>query len=537
MPCVLPNIARLFLLAIIHRTLAAGPAPVLLGTAGNFAILAKSGVSTVPNSLVDGDVGVSPIATTALTGFSLMQDPNLKFWTSTQVNGLLMGASDAPPTPALLTTAVLDMQTAYTDAMNRPFPDFVNLNAGIIGGLVLVPGIYQWTTGVSIPLDITIVGGSDDTWIFQITGTLVQAAGVHITLIGGALSQNIIWVVAGAVTVGTNAVFEGNILAQTNVVIETNAVDNGCIYAQTAVTLQKATVLCAGETVCTPTTYTVEFQNLNASIIGDDYLGYILTDTDQECIDFCFTIPSVCAFVNPYHDNGEKNTTMLTCAYYSGCHTAADATNFGGQTDPDGSIGTISNSSGASEPHWYKRNQNTIQAIYNLTIFPANAKIIAEDSSAVPAGLFNINATGRVTPVGEFFGFQDSIEYFFGLAPLLSGVLPNGAITNATLVEFTSGCPEVVTSTVYLTVSTINPENSTGAYITALKQVRIIPFARLAALHLFYGTDILLAFRLRGGCAQIRWIPSLDLFTTALTDGTFYTPAGMNGIIEGICGL
>ncbi|KAJ7437986.1 hypothetical protein B0H11DRAFT_1935512 [Mycena galericulata] len=331
MPCVLPDISRLFLLAIIHRTLAAGPVPVLLGTAGNFAILAKS----------DGDVGVSPIATTALTGFSLMQDPNLQFWTSTQVNGLLMGASDAPPTPALLTTAVLDMQTAYTDAMNvsifiptqdRPFPDFANLNAGIIEGLVLVPGIYQWTTGVSIPLDITIVGGSDDTWIFQITGTLVQAASVHITLIGGALSQNIIWVVAGAVTVGTNAVFEGNILAQTNVVIETNAVDNGCIYAQTAVTLQKATVLCAGETVCTPTTYTVEFQNLNASIIGDDYLGYILTDTDQECIDFCFTIPS--------------NTTMLTCAYYSGGHTAADATNFGGQTDPDGNIGTISNSSG-----------------------------------------------------------------------------------------------------------------------------------------------------------------------------------------------
>ncbi|KAJ7437985.1 hypothetical protein B0H11DRAFT_2206332 [Mycena galericulata] len=192
-------------------------------------------------------------------------------------------------------------------------------------------------------------------------------------------------------------------------------------------------------------------------------------------------------------------------------------------------LSVVLSSASESEPHWYKRNQNTIQAIYNLTIFPANAKIIAEGSSAVPAGLFNINATGRVTP--------DSIEYFFGLTPLPSGVPPNGAITNATLVEFTSGCPKVATSTVYLTVSTINPDNSTGAYITALKQFRIIPFARLVALHLFYGTDILLAFRLRGGCAQIRWIPFLDLFPTALTDGTFYTPAGMNGIIEGICGL
>jgi hypothetical protein len=78
-----------------------------------------------------------------------------------------------------------------------------------------------------------------------------------------------------------------------------------------------------------------------------------------------------------------------------------------------------------------------------VTVFPANAKIIAEGAPAVPPGLFNANATGRVTPIGEFFGFQDSFEYFFGLAPLPSGSPPNGAISKATLAEFTSGCPEV----------------------------------------------------------------------------------------------
>ncbi|KAJ7131583.1 hypothetical protein C8R43DRAFT_1133795 [Mycena crocata] len=371
---------------IIGSALAAGPAPVLLGTAANFAILAKTGVSTIPNSAVRGNVGVSPATVTSLTGFSLVQDVSRQFWRSTQVTGELMGATDALPTPGRLTVAVLNMQTAFTDAMNRPRPNFVGLKAGLIGGSVLVPGLYKWTTGVIISTGITLAGGPGDTWIFQISGTLVQAANVRMTLIGGALSQNIVWVVAGTVTVGTNAIFEGNILAKTNVVIGTNAIDHGCIYAQTAVVLQKATVSCNGGNAvpppsssapssslpptsipasstptsssptttysakCTPTAapcYSVAFENLDASIHGDDYLTFILTDTVDECIDFCACRVG-CAFANPYYDNNasNKNTTMLTCAIYAGCHSAADATNTGGQTEPDGSLSTVSSSSG-----------------------------------------------------------------------------------------------------------------------------------------------------------------------------------------------
>ncbi|KAJ7092224.1 ice-binding protein [Mycena epipterygia] len=259
------NLVCFGFLATIGCALAAGPAPVLLGTAANFAILAKTGVSTVPNSAVNGNVGVSPATVTSLTGFSLVQDVSRQFWTSTQVNGRLMGATDALPTPGLLTAAVLDMQTAFTDAMNRPMPNFVGLKAGIIGGSILVPGLYKWTTGVSISTAITLAGGPADTWIFQITGTLVQAANVQITLAGGALSQNVIWVVAGTVTVGTNAVFEGNILAKTNVIIGTNAIDHGCIYAQTAVALQKATVLCAGGVVTPPPTSSSAMSSTHSS--------------------------------------------------------------------------------------------------------------------------------------------------------------------------------------------------------------------------------------------------------------------------------
>ncbi|KAJ6603351.1 hypothetical protein DFH09DRAFT_1270246 [Mycena vulgaris] len=176
--------------------------------------------------------------------------------------------------------------------------------------------------------------------------------------------------------------------------------------------------------------------------------------------------------------------------------------------------------SSASQPSWYKRNFDTIQKIYNLTVFPANAKIIAEGAPAVPPGLFNANATGRVTPVGEFFGFQDSFEYFFGLAPLPSGSPPNGAISNATLAEFTSGCPEVAASTVYLTLSTINPDNSTGPFITTLKQIAFWRFDDSGAI-LYYDT----------------WIPDLDLFSPFIHGFDIYTLEGMNNTIQGICGL
>ncbi|KAJ7721286.1 hypothetical protein B0H16DRAFT_1699686 [Mycena metata] len=363
------------LLAYTGYSLAGQNAPVLLGAAGNFAILARSGVENVPTSAISGNVGVSPKTASSLTGFDLVQDPSGQFSTSTQVNGRLMGSTDAPPTPSLLSAAVLDMQNAFADAMTRPNPDFFALKNGRIGGANLIPGIYKWTTGVTIASGITLTGGPTD-----ISGSLNQAADVTINLSGGALPQNIFWAVAGTVTLNNNTVFQGNILTKTNIDIGFNAVNNGCLYAQTAVFMKQATILCPGGVVTPPPTSsaptappstsatptstvttttvtpqctatasstacaTVAFQNLNASIHGDDFLTFTLTDTAEECIDFCACIPG-CAFANPNFDNG-KNTTMLTCAVYSGCHTAADATNTGGQTLPNGTLTTIANSSG-----------------------------------------------------------------------------------------------------------------------------------------------------------------------------------------------
>jgi hypothetical protein len=221
---------------------AKGPSPVGLGQAGNFVVLAKTGISTVPASSVTGDIAVSPAAATFITGFSLVADSTNVFATSPQVVGKVFAADYAVPSPSNLTTAVLDMQTAYTDAAGRPTPDFLELGTGNIGGKTLAPGLYKWTSTVNVPTDVTISGGANDVWIFQTTGDLIMAANQHVTLSGGALAKNIFWQVAGQATFGAGAHFEGVLLCKTGVTLQTLATMNGRILAQTAVALQKATV-------------------------------------------------------------------------------------------------------------------------------------------------------------------------------------------------------------------------------------------------------------------------------------------------------
>ncbi|KAJ7445186.1 antifreeze protein [Mycena galericulata] len=232
-----------FLTAVASVVAAVGPPPVNLGTAANYTILGASGVSTVSPSVITGNVAVSPIAATGLTGFSLTVDPTGEFSTSSQVTGALFAASYTAPTPAILTTAVGDMVTAYNDAIGRSDPDFTNLGTGAIGGLTLVPGLYTWTTGVSISgSDVTISGAANDTWIFQVTGTFTIAAGINVVLSGGALASNIVWVTTDSVSAGAGANVEGVILGKTSIALLTGATTNGQLLAQTAVTLQQATV-------------------------------------------------------------------------------------------------------------------------------------------------------------------------------------------------------------------------------------------------------------------------------------------------------
>ncbi len=222
-----------------HTTALSQQLPVNLGTAGNYVILAKTGVSTTGTTAVTGNIGLSPAAASFITGFSLTADATNVFATSSLVTGKVYASNYATPTPTNLTTAIGDMETAYTDAAGRtPTPSgaFLNVGAGEIGGQTLVPGLYKWTTGVTISTDVTLSGGPNDVWIFQIAGNLSEANGKKV-LIGSAQAKNIFWQVAGQVTVGTTADFKGVILCQTLIALNNGATLEGRALAQSAVTL------------------------------------------------------------------------------------------------------------------------------------------------------------------------------------------------------------------------------------------------------------------------------------------------------------
>lgn len=222
-----------------------GPAAVNLGTAGDFAILTKSGISTTGVTSITGDIGVSPAAATALTGFGLIMDTNGQSSHTPIVTGKAYASDYAAPTPAKMTQAVSDMETAFTTAngLTTPAP-IVGLYAGDISGRILPPGLYKWSTGVLVTsAGVTLTGGPNDTWVFQIAQNLTINNNAKITLLGGAQAKNIFWVVSGQATIGSNANVSGNILSKTLVSMNTGSRLTGRLLAQTAVTLNASTVI------------------------------------------------------------------------------------------------------------------------------------------------------------------------------------------------------------------------------------------------------------------------------------------------------
>ena len=243
--------ALVFLLAVAIIPGVTGASTVDLGSACSFSMLAKTGISTTGGSTIHGDMGVSPIDATAITGFGLTMDPSGQYSTSSQVTGKVYAADYSPPTPALMTSAVSAMEAAYTDGAGRSptSASFVDAGAGNIGGMDLVPGVYKWSTGVIIPTDVTLSGGPNDVWIFVIPGTLDLSAGKQVILSGSAQPQNVFWVVAGTTTLEPYSTFNGIILDQTLIRLQTGATLNGKAFAQTADTLDTTTV--NGPSVCT----------------------------------------------------------------------------------------------------------------------------------------------------------------------------------------------------------------------------------------------------------------------------------------------
>jgi hypothetical protein len=232
------NIFFLFAAAMVNA--AYGTDPAELGDdAGGFVILAKTGISTVPSSVITGNIAASPITLAAITSFSLIIYSSKTFSTSKQVaDTYTVKASDVSDSSELI-TAISQMETAYDDAASCDNTVTANSN---LGGQTLESGVYTFDVGVTINSDVTFSGSATDVFIIQTSGDVIQAAATSVILAGDAKAENIFWSVAGLVTIGAGSHSEGIFLVKKGVTFLTGSNLNGRIFSQMAVALQMATI-------------------------------------------------------------------------------------------------------------------------------------------------------------------------------------------------------------------------------------------------------------------------------------------------------
>jgi hypothetical protein len=232
-------------------------APVPLGGAGNYAILASAGVTTTGTSSVIGNIGLSPAnAGTYLTGFSEtpnnVSNGNSEYSTSAIVNGKIYNVAytgNGSSTSTMLTADVLSMGAALS-AADSPTPDAFHMNVGTgqLAGLTLTAGVYGWSTGVEIGIPSTpgtlyLSGNSTDVWIFQIAGTFLMDPHSTIVLLNSTIQpKNIFWAVQGVTTLQTHAVCLGNIIGFSDIALQLGTTLTGSALSHTSVTLSSSTV-------------------------------------------------------------------------------------------------------------------------------------------------------------------------------------------------------------------------------------------------------------------------------------------------------
>ncbi|MBE0645384.1 MAG: DUF3494 domain-containing protein [Bacteroidetes bacterium] len=212
------KLGMLIALLIPSIAMSQSQAPLDLDCAETFAVLAGSTITSTGFSVISGNVGLSPGSAT------------VGFPPAIVVNGALH-INDA-----LANNGQSCLTIAYNDAAGRtPVPSgpFLNPGSGNIGGLTLVAGLYKFTSTASITgSNVTLTGGANDVWIFQIASNLVVGNGVHVVLSGGAQANNIFWQVGTSATIGTTAMMKGSILADQSISLNTGAVLDGRALAR-----------------------------------------------------------------------------------------------------------------------------------------------------------------------------------------------------------------------------------------------------------------------------------------------------------------
>ncbi|MGZ4141881.1 MAG: ice-binding family protein [Actinomycetota bacterium] len=212
------GLTALFVVALGVAAIA-GPAPVGLGTAQSFAVLAGSTITNTGPTTITGDVGLFP--GTSVTGFNTVTLHGTKHITD-----------------AVAKKAKSDLVTAYNDAAGRTPVTTVPTE---LGGRTLKAGVYKTasgTLGLTGTLTLDAQGNPNAVFIFKAASTLITATNSKVAFINGATSCNVIWQIGSSATLGTGTRFKGNILALTSITMNTGATLTGRALARNgAVTL------------------------------------------------------------------------------------------------------------------------------------------------------------------------------------------------------------------------------------------------------------------------------------------------------------
>ena len=201
-------------LVVAQTVSAAGPAPVGLGTAEPFAVLAGTGITNTGATTINGDVGSFPTATE--TGFATV---------------VLTGTNHAGD--AVTQGAKTDLTTAYNDAAGRTPATAVA--GGTLGGKTLVGGVYS-AGGVTLDLTgtLTLDGQNDpnSVWVFQATSDLITASSSSVVFVNGGQPCNVFWQVTSSATLGSGSTFAGTIMALTSITMDSGVTLNGRALAR-----------------------------------------------------------------------------------------------------------------------------------------------------------------------------------------------------------------------------------------------------------------------------------------------------------------
>ncbi|MDA3836399.1 MAG: ice-binding family protein [Nanoarchaeota archaeon] len=423
-----------------------------LGNASNFTILSKSAISTTGETTITGDIGISPPAATYITGFDLVMDAGGAFATSTYVNGSVYASDYDVPTPAYMTDSIGDMETAYTDAAGRTNPVATELGAGDISGMTLYPGVYKWSSGLTIQTDVTLdcLGNSSAVFIFQIAQTLTVANGKVITLSGNCQVNNIFWAVEGTTTLGTTSQFKGNILSVTDIIMQTGATLSGRALAQTAVALDANTVSSTG----------AEIVSVAPGITLPLYVnGTAYTNLQNLTLNISLSNEGTGRSACVVNLNGVTNQTAnQTIAYVNGsngtgwCNTTAIALT--GLVDDNYTINVYANDTlgtfGLNDSYVVQVDSTYPLIDYGTGVEDNNTNI-SQSNIYVNVSVTEANEKNITFLLHNSTGFVNSTTYTTAVRTINWTGLPNGVYTyNVTVVDYAENSNTTLTRTITL---------------------------------------------------------------------------------------